>query len=142
MDPGAIRDIVLDTIRSVAPDIDARQVRSERPLREAIELDSTDWLNVFAGLEERLSVEIPPCDHGRFLTVESIVDFVRRLSSLSRYQRFMVMLKELPPAKLAELTHVDQDHHVALVAESMLQGKPAHAAFAHAQITSPWSSRL
>ena len=43
-------------------------------------------------------------------------DFVERLSSASRYERFMVTLRELPPSKLEYLTAVDQVRHVALVA--------------------------
>jgi acetyltransferase len=49
--------------------------------------------------------------------------FVRRLSRASRYQRFMVSLNELPPAKLDQLTHVDQDRHVALVAAMERDGQ-------------------
>lgn len=173
MDPDAIRDLVLETIGSIAPEKDARQIRPDLPLRQAIELDSMDWLNVIAGLEERLGVEIPPGEQARLVTIDAIVDhvasmqargpsrpraalpklpalpctqhiiagqsvlirpmcnddetreaeFVRHLSSSSRYQRFMVTLNELPPAKLQSLTQVDQDHHVALVAETMHEGK-------------------
>jgi acetyltransferase len=42
--------------------------------------------------------------------------FVRHLSEESRYLRFMGAVKELPAAKLEQLTHVDQRRHVALVA--------------------------
>jgi acetyltransferase len=173
MGPQAIRDIVLDTIHSVAPETDVSQIPPDRPLREAVELDSMDWLNVVCRLEERLSLEIPPCDHARLSTLDVIVDyiasrqaqgtasfrpspatpsalpstqhvirgvpvvirpmrdddmlleaeFVRHLSSLSRYKRFMVTLNELPPAKLEHLTHVDQDHHVAFVAQTLREGE-------------------
>jgi len=43
-------------------------------------------------------------------------DFVRHLSPDSRYARFMVTLRELPPGKLRYLTDVDYEHHLALVA--------------------------
>lgn len=43
-------------------------------------------------------------------------EFVQNLSSESRYDRFMVTLRELPEAKLRYLTDVDQVRHVALVA--------------------------
>jgi acetyltransferase len=42
--------------------------------------------------------------------------FVQHLSKESRYDRFMVTLRELPQAKLRFLTEVDQVRHVALVA--------------------------
>jgi acetyltransferase len=43
-------------------------------------------------------------------------DFVRHLSSESRYERFMVSMNELSPSKLKYLTNVDYQHHMALVA--------------------------
>jgi acetyltransferase len=42
--------------------------------------------------------------------------FVRGLSALARYKRFMLSLSELPPAKLAYFTDVDQVRHIALAA--------------------------
>ncbi|HJV96394.1 MAG TPA: GNAT family N-acetyltransferase [Albitalea sp.] len=52
-------------------------------------------------------------------------EFVRSLSSESRYKRFMVTLRELPPKKLAYLTDVDEIHHVALVATVDRDGREA-----------------
>lgn len=172
MDSEALRGIVLDTIHSIAPETGARPIRPDLPLRQAIELDSMDWLNVITGLEDRLGVQLPPGELARLSTIDEIVacvasakaralsprpeslqpaalpctqhvirgtpvsirpmrdddmaleaDFVRHLSSMSRYQRFMVTLNELPAAKLQALTHVDQAHHVALVAETVREGE-------------------
>jgi acetyltransferase len=50
-------------------------------------------------------------------------DFVRHLSSETRYKRFMLTLLELSQAKLKYLTDVDQDRHVALVATIEQGGK-------------------
>jgi acyl carrier protein/RimJ/RimL family protein N-acetyltransferase len=179
MDAQTVRDLVLETLHAVAPDAGA--IPLDRPLREAIDLDSMDWVNFMAGLEERLAMRIAPADEKRLATVNGIVDhvvshpaapgapssqtrpaavqapgalpcttlvvrgtpvevrpmrnddmaleaeFVQRLSSRSRYQRFMVSLRELPPAKLMELTQVDQQRHVALVAVVMRDGRPALA---------------
>jgi acetyltransferase len=50
-------------------------------------------------------------------------DFVRQLSDQSRYQRFMGTVRELPEAKLRELTDVDGVRHVAIVATSVVDGQ-------------------
>jgi acetyltransferase len=169
-----IRRAVRATIESIAPDTDVQRIRPDRPLRQQIELDSMDWLNVIAGLHDRLSIEIPESDYGHLTTLDSIVtyiasrqaehrgaparevaqvpaqlpctnylvngtpvavrpmrpddmaleaDFVRRLSTETRYQRFMVTLSELPQAKLHYLTDVDQVRHVALVATVHCKGQ-------------------
>jgi acyl carrier protein len=71
-----IRQAVLATIESVAPDADVQGIPSDRPLRQAIELDSMDWLNVIAGLHDRLCIEIPESDYERLETVDAMVDYV------------------------------------------------------------------
>jgi acetyltransferase len=57
-------------------------------------------------------------------------EFVRRLSSDSRYLRYMVTLAELSPAKVASLTDVDQVRHVALAATAERDGRPELAGVA------------
>lgn len=76
MEPEQIRRAVLATIASIAPEADAQGILPDRPLREQIDLDSIDWLNVVAGLCERLCVEIPEADYGRLTTVDSIVGYL------------------------------------------------------------------
>ncbi len=49
--------------------------------------------------------------------------FVRQLSDQSRYQRFMGTVRELPEAKLRELTDVDGVRHVAIVATAVIEGR-------------------
>lgn len=169
MDIEQTRREVLAAVASIAPESDASLIRPEQPLRDQIEFDSLDWLNLVAGLRDRLQLDIPPSDYDQLTTLDAIVayiaarpsqapapapalrtvlgraaelpharhliggtpvtvrsihasdapleaDFVQRLSVESRYKRFMVTLRELPPNKLKYLTEVDDVHHVALVA--------------------------
>lgn len=169
MDVVDTRSLVMAAIQSIAPDADLRRIQPGRPLHEQVDLDSMDWLNVAAALQEKLSIEIPEEEVGPRATVESILayiasrrgerqaatgtetgprrttheingtavtvrpiraedeeleaDFVRRLSDDSRYRRFMLTLRELSPAKLEYLTHVDQVGHVALIATVEKDGR-------------------
>ena len=54
MEEDVIRRAVQATIESIAPEVDMQRVRPDRPLREQIDLDSMDWLNVIADLHDRL----------------------------------------------------------------------------------------
>jgi acyl carrier protein/RimJ/RimL family protein N-acetyltransferase len=165
---GDVRAAIRATLAAIAPETDLKSIAPDRPLREQIDLDSVDWLNVMVGLCERLAVDIPESDYERLATLDSIAeyiaarrpdrdgartrvastaslaelpctrhrirgtvvtvrpmragdagletDFVDHLSHESRYERFMVTLRELPQSKLRYLTNVDQVRHVALVA--------------------------
>lgn len=162
--PEAVRHVVLALLAQLAPEVDLRALRPDRPLREQIDLDSMDWLNFAVGVQERLGVAIPDEALARPVTLDALValvaslsptplaatlalprhhrldgvdivlrpmaaedapmeaDFVRRLSELSRYKRFMGTVRELPEAKLRYLTDVDGVHHVALVATTLRDG--------------------
>ncbi len=174
MNTAEIRKAVLQTIASIAPETDVQQIRPEQPLRRQVDLDSMDWLNVLAGLQERLSVAVPDSDIGHLATLDSIVaylasrqaqsaapptatatagqlrstehvvngvavtvrpicpddlpleaDFVRHLSTETRYKRFLVTVSELSDAKLHYFTEVDQVRHVAIAATVEREGQPA-----------------
>jgi acetyltransferase len=68
-----IRKAVLETIALIAPEVDPQQIRPDQPLRRQVELDSMDWLNLIAGLQERLSMAIAESDIGRLTTLDSMV---------------------------------------------------------------------
>ena len=76
MDTAEIRRAVLQTIASIAPETDLQQIRPEQPLRRQVDLDSMDWLNVLAGVQERLSVAVPDSDIGHLATLDSIVAYL------------------------------------------------------------------
>jgi len=168
----AVRAAVLAVVGTVSPETDLQALRADQPLRQQIDLDSMDWLNVLAGVEERLGIAIPPDERGPLATLDGLVacalaqppaqrptqpatalphrqftlngvpltlrpmrkedaelekEFVAHLSSEARYKRFMVSLSELPASKLRYLTEVDQQRHVALVAQFERDGRPALA---------------
>jgi acetyltransferase len=72
VDATAIRNGVLEVIAAVAPGTDTRAIRSDRPLRRQVDLDSMDWLNLLAGLGERFAVSIPDRDAARLDTLDAI----------------------------------------------------------------------
>jgi acetyltransferase len=73
MDAGQIRTAVLEIVKSIAPECDADRIKSDQPLRQQVDLDSMDWLNVVLGLHARLHVDIPESDYGRLTTLDAIV---------------------------------------------------------------------
>ncbi|AOI61604.1 MULTISPECIES: acyl carrier protein [Burkholderia cepacia complex] len=68
--------VVLETLASIAPEIDPSTLRTDRPLRSQVDLDSMDWLNFLTGLHARLKVDIPERDYGRLVTLDDIVSYL------------------------------------------------------------------
>jgi len=71
-----IRAAVCAMLQRIAPETKTGTLAGERPLREQIDLDSMDWLNVLAGLKERFGVEVDESDYGRLQTLDEMVDYL------------------------------------------------------------------
>ncbi|KVG73484.1 phosphopantetheine-binding protein, partial [Burkholderia ubonensis] len=71
-----VRAAVLATLKAIAPEVDTSTLRTDRPLRSHVDLDSMDWLNFLAGLHTRLKVDIPESDYGRLRTLDDVVRYV------------------------------------------------------------------
>lgn len=72
------REVVLSAIQRIAPEIDPAAILGGEPLREQVELDSMDFLNLLIDLHKQTGVEIPETDYTR---VARLDDMVRYLAS-------------------------------------------------------------
>lgn len=71
-----IRQAVIDSVQAIAPEADFAALDSRRPLREELDLDSFDFLNVLIELHARLGVEIPEADYARVGTLEALLAYL------------------------------------------------------------------
>ncbi len=77
MTDAEIRAVALATLLSIAPEVEADELRGDRPLRSQVDLDSMDWLNFLLGLHEKLKVEIPEADYARLVTLDDVVTYLQ-----------------------------------------------------------------
>jgi len=71
-----IRAAIFDVLGAIAPEADPALIAPDRPLREQIDIDSFDFLNVIIRLHEALGVEIPEQDYAKLLTLNDAVDYL------------------------------------------------------------------
>jgi acyl carrier protein len=76
----AIRATILDTLSSIAPEIDPAGIAPDKPLRDQVDLDSMDFLNVIIRLHEVLGIDIPESDYASLATLDGAVDYLARRS--------------------------------------------------------------
>lgn len=76
MNNDEIRTAVLDAIGEVAPDADLAGLEPGADLRDELEIDSMDALNIAIGIHERTGVEIPDTDYPRLATLDALVAYV------------------------------------------------------------------
>ena len=71
-----IRALLLDVLAAIAPEADLAGLDPRADLREQIDLDSMDLLNLAVGVHERTGVEIPEVDYPRLATLDSCVAYL------------------------------------------------------------------
>jgi acyl carrier protein len=71
-----IKARVLEIIKSIAPELEEGELRADRPLRDQIDLDSMDWLNVLVAVNQKLHVDIPEADYGKLVTLDKLVAYL------------------------------------------------------------------
>ncbi len=76
MSPGDARREVYAALTEIAPDCDPTTVDPRRPIREQIELDSMDQLNVMIALGEATGVEIPERDYSHVNSIDGLVTYL------------------------------------------------------------------
>lgn len=71
-----VRSIVLDIIAVVAPDADLSDINDEKALRDQLELDSMDFLDIVMELRKRYKVEVPKEDYPELATLGGCVRYL------------------------------------------------------------------
>lgn len=78
MSPQQIKGVVVATLQSIAPEVEAEELIADRPLRSQVDLDSMDWLNFLIGLHTALKVDIPEADYARLVTLNDLVNYLQQ----------------------------------------------------------------
>jgi len=71
-----IAALVMRLLGDIAPDADFDALDPEEDLREAIDIDSMDFLNFVIALGKELSVEVPEVDYPMLSTLNASVEYI------------------------------------------------------------------
>lgn len=75
-DEASIQKIILDIISDIAPDEDLSQVDPSKLLRDQLELDSMDFLDIVMELRKRHHIEVPEADYPQLASLKSCSDYL------------------------------------------------------------------
>jgi acyl carrier protein len=70
------KKIVIEIIADIAPDEDLSDVKPEVRLRDQLDLDSMDFLDIVMELRKRYGIEVPEEDYSHLETLESCADYL------------------------------------------------------------------
>jgi len=76
MTASEVRQIVIDIIADIAPDEDISNIDDTKTLREQLDLDSMDFLDIVMELRKRHKVEVPQEDYPQLASLNSCVAYL------------------------------------------------------------------
>ena len=72
----AVQAALRAAFRRIAPEVDFDGIDARQDLREQVDLDSVDLLNLLVALEEKLGVEVPEADYAAISTLEGLLQYL------------------------------------------------------------------
>ena len=76
MTPQDVRQVVIDILEDVALDEDLSTIDDQKPLRDQLDLDSMDFLDIVMELKKRHKVEVPQEDYPELASMQSCMDYL------------------------------------------------------------------
>jgi acyl carrier protein len=71
-----IRKVVQEELGNIAPEMDLATVDPAADLREAIDIDSIDFLNLVTALHHRTGIDIPEIDYPKIITLNGMMAYL------------------------------------------------------------------
>ena len=71
-----IRKVLQEELNNIAPEVDMTLVDSTADLREAIDIDSMDFLTFITAVHHRLGIDIPEIDYPKLVTLDGAVKYI------------------------------------------------------------------
>ncbi len=71
-----IKKLVTEIIADIAPDEDLSGLKPDVRLREQLQLDSMDFLDIVMELRKRHGIEVPEADYMQLATLDSCANYL------------------------------------------------------------------
>jgi len=74
-----VRQAIVDILGDIAPDEDMGSLKDDVTLREQMDLDSMDFLDIVMELRKRFNVEVPESDYQELVSMTSCIQYLQPL---------------------------------------------------------------
>jgi len=74
-----IRAMILEVIHQIVPDEDLSNIKGDVRIRDQIEMDSMDFLDIMMELRKRYSIKVPEEDYMKLSTLDGSVAYLEPL---------------------------------------------------------------
>ena len=74
-----VRLAVVSILEDIAPDEDLSSIKDDVTLREQMDLDSMDFLDIVMELRKRFNIEVPESDYQELVSMDSCIQYLQPL---------------------------------------------------------------
>jgi acyl carrier protein len=71
-----IKKLIIEIIADIAPDEDVSNLKPDVRLREQLQLDSMDFLDIVMELRKRHGIEVPEAEYMQLATLDSCANYL------------------------------------------------------------------
>ena len=71
-----IRDVILEIIQDIDEDAEIANIKADQPLRDQLDLDSMDFLDIVMELRKRYKLQVPEADYPELATLDSCANYL------------------------------------------------------------------
>lgn len=71
-----IKTALLDIIQDIDDEADLKNLKPEESLRDQLDLDSMDFLDIVMELRKRYKIQIPEADYPELATLDSCINYL------------------------------------------------------------------
>ena len=79
-----IRAVVQEELSNIAPEINLSAINPTADLREALDIDSMDFLNFVTAIHHRLGIDVPELDYPKLTTLDGAVKYLESKLQLGK----------------------------------------------------------
>ena len=76
-----IKDLVLRAIGEIAPEAELDDIDPDEELREQLDIDSMDFLNIVTVIHEETGIDIPEADYPKMASLNQCIGYLQAKTS-------------------------------------------------------------
>jgi len=73
-----IHKVLFQQLKSIAPDTSPDKLNPDDNIRQALSIDSFDYLQFIVGMDEEFGIETPEEDYGKIITLRGLTDYIMK----------------------------------------------------------------
>ena len=71
-----IKQTLVKSLKSIAPDTEPAQLQPDDNIRQTLGIDSFDYLQFIVAIDEQFGIETPEEDYGKIQTLRELTEYV------------------------------------------------------------------